>query len=345
MAPFEGAPLLPVDDGAALAPLTPHGAVVRGEGWSESASRALEALGVRRLAAEDPAGVAAAARPLSPRYARPATAAGTLDSAVAAASRLVPPEELVEAEGTNGGARARAGFGGGAVARGGAAGAGGFETRGPDAPRAEGAARFLTQRRWFQNGTQNALVGARLDLLRSLPVFERCEPVRDATRASEPRASAAAASFVSLDATPSPLVAPEEAPSRLLTSSFLSLDSEDEALVLTKHCRVPRADTVAFFSAHVLPALASGELAGSLAPSARTRRLENFAPRARAWTGAADRKALGDALASHACVRPARRRFTSPAGSFRPDGFSDRSSTRTSTSRRRRSTRASASPI
>ena len=64
MAPFEGAPLLPVDDGAALA-LTPHGAVVRGEGWSESASRALEALGVRRLAAEDPAGVAAAAHPLA----------------------------------------------------------------------------------------------------------------------------------------------------------------------------------------------------------------------------------------------------------------------------------------
>ena len=134
MAPFEGAPLLPVDDGAALAPLTPHGAVVRGEGWSESASRALEALGVRRLAAEDPAGVAAAAHPLSPRYARPATAAGTLDSAVAAASRLVPPEELVEAEGTNGGG-ARAPVS--AEARWRAAARRvpeGFETRGPDAP-------------------------------------------------------------------------------------------------------------------------------------------------------------------------------------------------------------------
>ena len=38
MAPFEGAPLLPVDDGAVLAPLMPRGAVVRGREWSESAS-------------------------------------------------------------------------------------------------------------------------------------------------------------------------------------------------------------------------------------------------------------------------------------------------------------------
>ena len=89
------------------------------------------------------------------------------------------------------------------MARGGAAGAGGLRDARARRARAEKLRAFLTQRRWFQNGTQNALVGARLDLLRSLPVFERCEPVRDATRASEPRASAAAASFVSLDATPS----------------------------------------------------------------------------------------------------------------------------------------------
>ena len=205
------------------------------------------------------------------------------------------------------------------MARGGAAGAGETGRAGLGAPARRALRAFLTQRRWFQNGTQNALVGARLDLLRSLPVFERCEPVRDATRASEPRASAAAASFVSLDATPSPLVAPEEASSRLLTSSFLSLDSEDEALVLTKLCRVPRADTVAFFSAHVLPALASGELAGSLAPSALDAAFEAPAPGARV-----DRRGGPEGARRRARVArvraDARRRFTSPAGSFRPDG-------------------------
>ena len=50
LAPFEaGWPLLPVDEGERLAPLTPHGALVRGEGWSEHAASAVRALGVSRL--------------------------------------------------------------------------------------------------------------------------------------------------------------------------------------------------------------------------------------------------------------------------------------------------------
>ena len=83
MAPFEGAPLLPVDDGAALAPLTPHGAVVRGEGWSESASRALEALSVRRLAARREGGADAGGVTTPLIEAGVASAAGQVKSAMA----------------------------------------------------------------------------------------------------------------------------------------------------------------------------------------------------------------------------------------------------------------------
>ena len=102
-----------------------------------------------------------------------------------------------------------------------------------------------------------------------------------------------------------------------MTSSFLSLDSEDEALVLTKRCRVPRADTVAFFSAHVLPALASGELAVARALGADAAFGKLRAARAR---GPA-RRTEAPATRRVARVRAdARRRFTSPAGSFRPDG-------------------------
>jgi len=85
LARFEGWPLLPVRGGAALAPLTPHGPVVRGEGWSENMCAALHSLGVQRLHEGEVADAAIAHRQLG-TYVRPASAAGVLDSAVAAAA-------------------------------------------------------------------------------------------------------------------------------------------------------------------------------------------------------------------------------------------------------------------
>ena len=85
LAPFEGWPLLPVDEGERLAPLTPHGALVRGEGWSEHAASAVRALGVSRLHECAAASVAATHTSIS-LYARAASAAGVLDSAVAGAA-------------------------------------------------------------------------------------------------------------------------------------------------------------------------------------------------------------------------------------------------------------------
>jgi hypothetical protein len=58
-----------------LAPLTPHGPVVRGEGWSENESAALTALGVWRLDEGEVAAAAAAHKKFG-TYVRPASAAG-----------------------------------------------------------------------------------------------------------------------------------------------------------------------------------------------------------------------------------------------------------------------------
>ena len=85
LAPFEGWPLLPVDEGERLAPLTPHGALVRGEGWSEHAASAVRALGVSRLHECAATSVAVTHTSIS-LYARAASAAGVLDSAVAGAA-------------------------------------------------------------------------------------------------------------------------------------------------------------------------------------------------------------------------------------------------------------------
>ena len=254
---------------------------------------------MRRLAAEDPAGVAAAAHPLSPRYARPATAAGTLDSAVAAASRLVPPEELVEAEGTNGGG-ARAPVS--AEARWRAA-----ARRVPEGPRragptrrAEGAARFshaapvVPERHPKRVGRREARpvaissrvravrAGERRDASVGAPRVGRRRVVRlfgrDAVAARRAGGGAVAAVdvFVPLAGFGGRGARADETPSRA-----------------SRHC--------AFFSAHAFRAR-ERRATGRSRPRRSTRRLKT-APRAtRTGAGTGRRRR---ALASHACVRRA----------------------------------------
>ena len=182
LAPFEGWPLLPVDGGKRLAPLTPHGALVRGEGFSEHASAAVAALGVAKL--HECAAVSVAATHLNIcLYARPASAAGVLDSAVARAAATPEAARAAEAFQTETAEkpesvpelrwRAAASVVPGA-----------FERRlreslsenvdGVSARRALRA--FLMQTRWFApDAPGGAVEGARLDLFRALPVFETAD--------------------------------------------------------------------------------------------------------------------------------------------------------------------------
>ena len=205
LAPFEGWPLLPVDGGERVAPLTPHGALVRGEGWSEHAASAVRALGVSRLHECAAASVAATHKSIS-LYARPASAAGVLDSAVARAAATpeaaraarafkvadAPPESAPELRWRAAASVVPAAFERRlASSRPSRSSRAGDTTDTTDAaspvasrtsPVVDGVSArralraFLLQTRWFaQDAPGGAVEGARLDLFRALPVFETAD--------------------------------------------------------------------------------------------------------------------------------------------------------------------------
>jgi len=184
LAPFEGWPLLPVDGGERLAPLTPHGALVRGEGWSEHAASAIRALGVSRLHECAAASVAATHTSIS-LYARAASAAGVLDSAVAHAAATpeaaraarafkvedAPTELAPELRWRAAASVVPAAFEKNLADERSA------DERSADVDSARRALRaFLMQTRWFASDAPGGAVeGARLDLFRALPVFETAD--------------------------------------------------------------------------------------------------------------------------------------------------------------------------
>jgi sacsin len=222
-----------VDGGKRLAPLTPHGALVRGEGFSEHASAAVAALGVAKL--HECAAVSVAATHLNiGLYARPASAAGVLDSAVARAAATPEAARAAEAFQTETAEkpesvpelrwRAAASVVPGA-----------FERRlaslsenvdGVSARRALRA--FLMQTRWFApDAPGGAVEGARLDLFRALPVFETAD---GGAGGFENAAGSSAGPPGSLGSAGGPAfrALAGGSPFRLLSRGFLSPDVEKE---------------------------------------------------------------------------------------------------------------------
>ena len=197
---FQGWPMLPIGGGGS-APLIPHGPVVRGEGWTENTRDALLAMRVQSLDEGDVSG-AIVSHPKIGDYVRPATAAGVLDSAVAAAA-LDPdvaasvPADASPEERWRAAARAVPE----ALASNATLGA---------APNRRALRAFLIQKRWFARGAPGGTVeGARLDLVRSLPIFETYQ-----SAASHHKDADSTEGFVCLASVPPPLLAPAWAPTR-----------------------------------------------------------------------------------------------------------------------------------
>ena len=351
---FEGWPLLPVDDGDHLAPLVPHGPIVRGEGWTEPAADALAAMGVRRLRGEGVVAAAIVAHPLVATYVRPASAAGVLDGAVAAAATdestaaLVPVDASPER-------RWRAAAA--AVPR--------WVRERADPPARRALRAFLAQNKWFEpRAAGGKLEGARLDLLRSLPIFETrgnrkvcgvrngrenaAEHSDSGTRAdhhSDAASEEDSSRFVALDASPAPMLAPSDADPSLLCAAFLRVGGDAEANLLETRCGVTRASLATVLADFALPALAAGELPSSAAPRALDAAFASLAAARAAWTGAADVEKLETAIRRHACVPTpcgARSRVR-PTCSILASNVSERFWILANVSRRRPSTPAIAS--
>ena len=309
LAHFEGWPLLPVGGGCArggarLATLTPHGPLVRGEGWTDSGRDALDALGVSQLA-EGEVSDAATTHPAIAAYVRPASASGVLDAAVAAAA-LDPETRAARANDDGSPPTAEQRW------RAAASAVPARLDASADAAARRALRAFLMQRRWYARDAVGGKVeGARLDLVRSLPIFEtRGENEKtNEISASAASASASASSssvvataFARLDATPPPLLAPAGANVSLLTSSFLKVDDDAAADLLETSLGAPRATVATTFAEHVLPALALRRLPPSLARDALDAALDALARSKASWTGGGDADALVRALRSCACV-------------------------------------------
>jgi len=301
---FQGWPLLPIGGGASLAPLIPHGPVVRGEGWTENTRDALLAMRVQSLD-ENEVSQAIVSHPRVGDYVRPATAAGVLDSAVAAAA-LDPavaasvPADASPEERWRAAARAVPEA---LIANAHALGA---------APNRRALRSFLIQKRWFQRGAPGGTVeGARLDLVRSLPVFETYQSLPGHKDADSTEG------FVCLASTPPPLLAPVGAEEDLLPPPFLKLDGETEASILETHAGVVRVTPAQLLSDGVLPALTEGRLQPSCAPRALDAVFAALVNAKASWTGAGDVEHLSKSVRANACV-------PTPSGALkRPDELFD----------------------
>ena len=301
---FQGWPMLPIGGGGSLAPLIPHGPVVRGEGWTENTRDALLAMRVQSLDEGDVSG-AIVSHPKIGDYVRPATAAGVLDSAVAAAA-LDPdvaasvPADASPEERWRAAARAVPE----ALASNATLGA---------APNRRALRAFLIQKRWFARGAPGGTVeGARLDLVRSLPIFETYQ-----SAASHHKDADSTEGFVCLASVPPPLLAPAGADEDLLHPPFLRLDGESEASILETHAAVVRVTNAAMLSDGVLPALAQGRLHPSAAPRALDAVLAALSDAKASWTGAGDVERLTRSVCANACV-------PTPSGALRrPDELFD----------------------
>ena len=302
---FQGWPLLPIGGGASLAPLIPHGPVVLGEGWTENTRDALLAMRVQSLD-ENEVSQAIVSHPRVGDYVRPATAAGVLDSAVAAAA-LDPavaasvPADASPEERWRAAARAVPEA---LIANAHALGA---------APNRRALRSFLIQKRWFQRGAPGGTVeGARLDLVRSLPVFETYSQSLHGHKDAD-----STEGFVCLASTPPPLLAPVGAEEDLLPPPFLKLDGETEASILETHAGVVRVTPAALLSDGVLPALAEGRLQPSCAPRALDAVFAALVNAKASWTGAGDVEHLSKSVRANACV-------PTPSGALkRPDELFD----------------------
>ena len=272
---------------------------------------ALAAMGVRRLRGEGVVAAAIVAHPLVATYVRPASAAGVLDGAVAAAATdestaaLVPVDASPER-------RWRAAAA--AVPR--------WVRERADPPARRALRAFLAQNKWFEpRAAGGKLEGARLDLLRSLPIFETrgnrkvcgvrngrenaAEHSDSGTRAdhhSDAASEEDSSRFVALDASPAPMLAPSDADPSLLCAAFLRVGGDAEANLLETRCGVTRASLATVLADFALPALAAGELPSSAAPRALDAAFASLAAARAAWTGAADVEKLETAIRRHACV-------------------------------------------
>ena len=301
---FQGWPLLPIGGGASLAPLIPHGPVVRGEGWTENTRDALLAMRVQSLD-ENEVSQAIVSHPRVGDYVRPATASGVLDSAVAAAA-LDPsvaasvPADASPEERWRAAARAVPEA---LITNAHALGA---------APNRRALRAFLIQKRWFQRGAPGGTVeGARLDLVRSLPVFETYQSLPGHKDADSTEG------FVCLASTPPPLLAPVGAEEDLLPPPFLKLDGETEASILETHAGVVRVTPAQLLSDGVLPALTEGRLQPSCAPRALDAVFAALVNAKSSWTGAGDVEHLSKSVRANACV-------PTPSGALkRPDELFD----------------------
>lgn len=338
LAPFEGWPLLPVDGGERLAPLTPHGALVRGEGWSEHAASAIRALGVSRLHECAASSVAATHTSIS-LYARAASAAGVLDSAVAHAAATpeaaraarafkaedAPTESAPELRWRAAASVVPATFEKNLVLLQNERSADERSAESRDSARRALRA-FLMQTRWFASDAPGGAVeGARLDLFRALPVFETADggfaravsKFRALAGGSPARSlfvahtgcSALEASFANdANETNDALLLPP--PSNALVDgnvlffprAFLRLESEGDGALLESKCLVRRLGVTDTLVEHVLPGLIDGNVSKTLAPRVLDACVTHALDLKASWTGAADLRRLRDAVAGCACV-------------------------------------------
>ena len=312
LAPFEGWPLLPIAGGKKLAPLTPHGPLVRGEGWSESCEVSLSALGVTVLH-ECQATTIAATHTSIDLYARPASGAGILDSAVANAA--MNEEQIVEALGRMYGHleypellspeqrwRAAASLVPGI-----------FEAAMNKHPGDDTSARFalrtfLCQNKWFlKSAPGGAVSGARLDLLKSLPLFETFGSITQ--ERSEKFIALSAPSdtsdTINSNATFGPFLAP---PNTVLDdvllcgSPFLKVHDSSLADFLETKCAVSRLGVVETLTRFILPQIDCGVLDSSQAPKVLATLLNAITVAKASWTGGGDLAELMKAGKKYKCV-------------------------------------------
>ena len=317
---FEGWPLLPTRGGRALARLEPRGPIVRGEGWSENACEALDGLGVARLDTMCEVAAAAAAHPALGSYVALASGSGVLDAAMAAAAYAAEPLDInrrsSEEKTSTSQPEAAPGWIDGA-GDGWRAAARGVPARLDAAgvsPTARRALRsFLLQRRWFTAAAPGGrLDGARLDLLRALPVFEthgveffRGDAVEAVAERGEARpgsrtdgAAPTPRSFRSLSSEPFPLLAPAGSDATILPAPFLNIEDAAEESLLETHAGVVRVTAGGLLADHVVPALAAGRLPAETAPRA----LDAALGLLREARSPVEAERLAAALRQHPCV-------------------------------------------
>jgi|AntAceMinimDraft_1070359.scaffolds.fasta_scaffold06425_1 sacsin len=202
---------------------------------------------------------------------------------------------------------------------------------------------FLLQRRWFAaSAVGGCLEGARLDLLRALPVFEtygcggggsggggsgdeKTVVVGDTKAVTKhggvvvvANTAADSIAFCYLSSTPAPLLAPAGTDVTLLPRTFLKLDDAAEGTLLETYAGVTRVTTAALLADHVIPALANAVLPAASAPRALDAALAAITAARASWTGAADGERLANAVKRHACIPTLGGRLARPIDLYDP---------------------------